>query len=181
MRVAVIALGLLVLAAGCAGFPVELGLSGEPASMNATVTDVVDGDTVDVRFADGSTDRVRLLGVDTPEVHVENQPGEFEGVPDTRAGEACLRSVGTNASEAVETRLEGERVVLEFDPRADRRGSYDRLLAYLVHENESINYWLVESGYARVYDSEFAAASRYYAAESDAQAAGVGVWNCRVG
>ncbi len=32
----------------------------------ATVTRVIDGDTVDVRFDDGSTDRVRFIGVDTP-------------------------------------------------------------------------------------------------------------------
>ena len=179
MRVsAAIAVGVLVLTAGCAGIPVEDVLSTAPGSQNATVTDVVDGDTVDVRLADGSTDRVRLLGVDTPEVHVEPQPEEFEGVPETAAGEACLRSMGTNASAAVADRLEGEQVRLEFDPMADRRGGYDRLLAYVVHDNESINYWLVESGYARVYDSEFVEAPRYYAAESDAQAAGIGVWNC---
>jgi len=179
MRVAaVIAVGLLILTAGCAGLPVEEALSGSPGAQNATVTEVVDGDTVDVRLPDGSTDRVRLLGVDTPEVHVEPQPEEFEGVPSTAAGAACLRSMGTNASTAVADRLEGERVRLEFDPVADRRGGYDRLLAYVVHDNESVNYWLVASGYARVYDSEFVEAPRYYAAESDAQAAGIGVWNC---
>jgi len=176
--VAVVAVGVLILSAGCAGLPVEDVLSGAPASQNATVTAVVDGDTIDVRLADGTTDRVRLLGVDTPEVHVATQPEEFEGIPDTPAGEACLRAVGTNASTAVQTRLEGEQVRLEFDPVADRRGGYDRLLAYVIHENDSINYWLVATGYARVYDSEFVEAPRYYAAESDAQAEHVGVWNC---
>jgi micrococcal nuclease len=179
MRVRVgLAVGLLLLSAGCVGFPIEGVLSGEPSSLNATVTDVVDGDTVDVRLADGSTDRVRLLGVDTPEVHVENQPDEFEGVPATEAGATCLREVGTDASAAVDRRLDGEQVRLEFDPLADRRGGYDRLLAYVVHENESINYWLVAAGYARVYDTEFAERSRYDAAENDAQAASRGVWNC---
>ncbi len=32
-----------------------------------TVTRVIDGDTIDVRFADGSEDRVRLVGIDCPE------------------------------------------------------------------------------------------------------------------
>lgn len=176
--VTVLAVGLVALTAGCAGLPIDGAQPDDTTSRNATVTDVVDGDTVDVRFPDGSTDRVRLLGVDTPEVHVEPQPEEFEGVPQTEAGESCLRSIGAEASSAVETRLDGERVTLEFDPVADRRGGYDRLLAYVIHDDESINYWLVASGYARVYDTEFEEASRYYAAESDAQAAGIGVWNC---
>ena len=39
--------------------------STEKSSM-VEITKVIDGDTMDVRFRDGSTDRVRLLGVDTP-------------------------------------------------------------------------------------------------------------------
>ena len=35
--------------------------------MQATVTKVVDGDTVWVRFSNGSEEKVRLIGIDTPE------------------------------------------------------------------------------------------------------------------
>ena len=49
----------------------------------AQVSDVVDGDTIDVVFADGSTDRVRLLGVDTPETFSPNSPGEYGDIADT--------------------------------------------------------------------------------------------------
>jgi micrococcal nuclease len=37
------------------------------ASQPATVINVVDGDTVDVQFEDGRTERIRLIGIDTPE------------------------------------------------------------------------------------------------------------------
>ena len=86
---------LLAVSAGCLGIEVDTASpSSTPSETTALVTDVVDGDTVDVRFPDGSADTVRLLGVDTPEVHVENDPAEFEGVPDTEAGRTCLRRQG---------------------------------------------------------------------------------------
>lgn len=175
---ATVALGVLVVLSGCAGLPLADQLTGPPDSRNATVVEVVDGDTIDVRFADGTEDRVRLLGVDTPEVHVEPQPDEYEGVPSTEAGEQCLRDAGDAASAAVDERLSGAAVRLEFDPLSDRRGGYDRLLAYVIHDDTNVNYWLVETGHARVYDSEFTAADRFYDAEARARDARLGVWNC---
>jgi micrococcal nuclease len=145
----------------------------------ATVVEVTDGDTVTVRFGDGTTDTVRLLGVDTPETRASNSPGEFEGVPETEAGGACLRAAGATATTALTDRVLGERVDVATDPAADRRGGYGRLLAYLVHDGTNVNYRLVERGHARVYDSTFAFADRFYAAESAAMDAGRGVWRCR--
>jgi len=184
---------LLVFLSGCAGLgagPPATDTVGptavdRPGSTDAdlgapaTVVDVVDGDTLDVRYRDGTTDTIRLLGVDTPEVHVENDPPEFEGVPDTAAGADCLREGGEAAGAAVRGRVAGERVRVVVDGTADRRDPYERLLAYVVHEGEDLNYWLVASGYARVYDTTFARADRYYGAEADAQAAGAGLWSCR--
>ncbi|MFP4655326.1 MAG: thermonuclease family protein [Methanohalobium sp.] len=45
-----------------------------------TVTNIVDGDTIDVTFKNGTTERVRILGVDTPETHVENESVDLEGI-----------------------------------------------------------------------------------------------------
>jgi micrococcal nuclease len=45
----------------------------------ANVVRVVDGDTVDVQFADGSTDRLRLIGIDTPEVVDPRKPVQCFG------------------------------------------------------------------------------------------------------
>ena len=143
------------------------------------VVAVVDGDTIDVRLPDGTEDTVRLVGVDTPEVHVENDPAEFEGVPETDAGAACLRAAGVNASRYVETRLHGETVTLLFDPNTDRRGGYGRLLAHVSHDGTNVNYALVATGRARVYDSEFVLRETFDAAETAARDAGRGLWRCQ--
>lgn len=148
--------------------------------LTATVTDVTDGDTVDVEYQNGTTDTVRMLGVDTPEVHIENDPTKFEGVPDTEAGEQCLDAAGENASAYTKDALQtGEQITLELDEESDGRGDYGRLLAYIHDDGQNLNYDLIDTGHARVYDSEFSQSDRFYAAESDAQAAERSLWHCR--
>ncbi|WP_436932699.1 lamin tail domain-containing protein [Halosimplex halobium] len=144
-----------------------------------TVTNVVDGDTVDIEYQNGSTDTVRLLGVDTPETYGSVSPGEFEGVPDTQASRECLEAAGENASAYATDRLAGRTVTLQFDNQADRRGYYGRLLAYVQVNGSNFNYDLVETGHARVYDSTFSESESFYNAESAAQAAERNVWDCR--
>nr|WP_231737051.1 thermonuclease family protein [Halobacterium sp. CBA1126] len=119
-----------------------------------------------------------MLGVDTPEVHVDVSPGEFEGVPDSEAGRSCLRSWGERASEYATERLAGESVTVRFDAESDRRGGYDRLLAYVIVENESFNRALLANGYARLYDSEFTERDDYAAVELRARENGTGLWAC---
>ena len=201
-RFRAVALALLLVVAGCAGVaPVtdapgdetptptaSAGTVDAPPSatpkddaLTAEVVEVVDGDTVKVVLEDGSRETVRLLGVDTPEVHAENSPDEFEGVPETEAGRNCLRQWGEKASSFAKERLLGKTVTLSFDANEPRRGYYDRLLAYIHVDGKSFNYALVTNGYARVYDSQFQYRERYYAAESAAMDANVGVWRCREG
>jgi micrococcal nuclease len=151
----------------------------EPGRLTVTVTDVVDGDTIDIRYEDGTTDTVRLLGVDTPEVHTSVSPDEFEGIPDTEAGRQCLRDWGETASDYATRELAGKTIQLQFDDAADRRGTFDRLLAYVLVDGENVNYNLVATGHARVFDSTFSQSTRFYEAESDAQDAQTGLWNCR--
>lgn len=144
-----------------------------------TVTDVVDGDTLDVAYRNGSTDTVRLLGVDTPEVHTSVAPDWYEGVPDTPAARDCLRAVGERASSYVRERVAGETVTLWLDTAADRRGLYGRLLGYVVHDGTTLNHDLLVDGYARVFDSTFGQRERFDEAERWARADGTGVWSCR--
>lgn len=173
----VVSLCLLAMSAGCLGAGVG-SEGGATEDATVRVTDVVDGDTVDVRYPNGSEDTVRLLGVDTPEVHVENDPAEFEGVPDTEAGRSCLRRHGERATTFAVERLADREVTLRFDPLADRRGGYDRLLAYIVVGNETFNAQLLDRGHARLYDSEFRQRDDYATLERDARDAGRGLWNC---
>lgn len=153
----------------------------EPArTVDVTVVRVVDGDTIDVRLPDGSEDTVRLVGIDTPEVHVENEPGEYEGVPDTETGARCLRRAGQGASEYLTGRL-GSNVTLAFDPRTDRRGGYDRLLAYVYQNGSNLNHELVAAGHARVYETDFTFREAFEASEAKAQDGSRGIWGCREG
>ncbi|MFB6071766.1 MAG: lamin tail domain-containing protein [Halobacterium sp.] len=202
-RRSVLALALVVLvaSAGCAGGSIpEAGettvtaattgtqsgaetttASGSSAqTYTVTVTEVVDGDTLDVQYANGTLDTVRLIGVDTPETYGETSPGEFEGIPDTDAGHAWLSDWGHRASDYVRSVVEGETVTLVLDEAGDTRGYYGRLLAYVrVNSSYQLNYVLVADGYARVYDSEFAQRERFYDAEAAAQASDVGLWGFR--
>jgi micrococcal nuclease len=148
-------------------------------SWSVTVVEVVDGDTVDIAFANGTTERIRLLGVDTPEVHVEVQPNDYRGISDTPAARDCLRTYGENASSYASQRLQGETVTLQLDPDSDTRGSFGRLLGYILVDGENFNHDLVATGRARVYVSTFAQFDRFQASERVAQEQNRGVWSCR--
>jgi micrococcal nuclease len=150
---------------------------GERVSVE--VIDVVDGDTIDVRMPDGSEDTVRLVGVDTPEVHVENDPAEFERIPDTRAGATCLREAGQDASAYVKSRVAAGNVSLVFDPETDRRGGYGRLLAYVYVGKHHLNYDLVATGNARVYDTDFTLRDAFDGAERRARDDQRELWDCQ--
>ena len=186
MRGRVATAGLLAVAgvfllAGCAGLPVVSGPGDVTPAVDheVTVVDVVDGDTLEVRMPDGSVETVRLLGVDTPETYADNDPAEFEGVPNTRAGRACLRAAGENATTFAGEMLDDGTVRVRTDPAADRRGSYDRLLVYVTVDGTSLNRALLDRGHARLYDTEFDRRDAFAAAEDRAQAAGRGLWACR--
>lgn len=168
----------LAVCAALAGCGATLGPATPGEGTAARVTAVVDGDTVEVRYANGTSETVRLVGVDTPEVRGEISPGEFEGVPDTAAGRSCLREWGERASAVATRALEGREVRVALDPREGPRGSYGRLLAYVRVDGRTFNYRLVAEGYARVYESDFSLQERYLAAESRARANGSGVWTC---
>lgn len=159
--------------------PVEGPGVPDGESRRASVTAVIDGDTIRVADDDGSTDTVRLVGVDAPETRGRVTPAEFEGVPNTTAGRACLRRAADDATVAATERLLGEDVRLVRDPGTDERDRYDRLLAHVALDGTNVNYRLVHRGDARVYDSSFVLADAFYAAESDAQAARRGLWGCR--
>ncbi|EMA04564.1 endonuclease [Haloferax mediterranei ATCC 33500] len=142
------------------------------------VVEVVDGDTIKVVMPNGSRETIRLLGVDTPEVYGENTPDEFEGIPETDAGKACLGAAGDDASAYAKSRLSDETVELRYDEKAGKRGYYGRILAYVVVDGSEFNYDLITDGHARFYDSSFEERERYERAEREAREGGVGLWSC---
>jgi micrococcal nuclease len=123
----------------------------------ATVTDVIDGDTIDVEI-DGRTERIRLIGIDTPETKQPDSPIECYG-PEASAFTASLLPGGTE-------------VLVERDIVG--RDDYGRLLGY-VHLVDAdgtpttfVNLEIVEQGFATpltiepnsTFSRDFAAAAR---------------------
>ena len=186
--VSVLAIITVVALAGCSGIaPLptpDAGPTTEPTataegpSWNVTVTRVIDGDTVEIRYTNATTETVRLLGVDTPETPPNTvSPGEFEGIPDSEAGQGHLISWGENATEFAERKRAGKEVRLVVDPESDRRGGYGRLLGYLYVDGENFNSLLLSGGYARLYESEFRLRDSFATTEATAQQERVGLWN----
>jgi len=130
-----------------------------------SVVKVVDGDTFDIGIPDGqyATTRIRLWGVDTPEV---------------AGSKASEMHYGAQASAFAKQTLSGGQVRIELSP-TKTRGLYGRLLAYayLVPEGESLNELLLENGFAYA-DWRFPhpLKKRYKTVEKRAQRRGVGLW-----
>lgn len=80
-------------------------------AITATVTEVIDGDTFRARLAGGREEKVRLIGVDTPESTTQVEP------------------YGKEAAAYTTRRLSGRTVYLELD--VGERDKYGRLLAYV--------------------------------------------------
>ena len=143
--------------------------------IRADVVRVVDGHTAEVRLQDGSTDTVRFLGIDTPETYIPNKAHEYGNITDL----ACLDAWGHRASELAIERLQGRTVTLVLDPAAGLRGTYLRLLAYVIVDGQDFNALLVEQGYARVYvEGHSSREQDYLRLQSQAQAIKIGLWQC---
>lgn len=107
-------------------------------STNALAIRAVDGDTIEVRIDGASEDvKVRLLGVDTPESVDPRRPVE------------CF---GKEASKYTASRVDGRRVRLEADPKADEVDKYGRLLRNVIlGDGTDLNAALIADGYAHAY------------------------------
>lgn len=127
----------------------------------AKVLYVVDGDTLRVRL-DGRKRYVRLIGIDTPEVHTGTECG------------------GSQASRSA-TRLlkEGSKVTLVSDPSQSLRDRYGRLLRYAVQGGHDVGETQVRRGWAAVYVYDgrpFARVGDYRDAKRAAKHHDRGVW-----
>ncbi len=122
----------VVAAASLGGWRLGATRAGGGAGATARVVAVVDGDTVDVAWA-GRRERVRLLGVDTPETVDPHRP---------------IGCFGPEAAAYTHRRLLGQPVRLTFDRQ--RRDRYGRLLAYVDVGGRRFNDELLAGGYARL-------------------------------
>jgi endonuclease YncB( thermonuclease family) len=132
------------------------------------VARVLDGDTLDVAIRDGRypNTRVRLWGVDCPEMHFDDQG---QAHPEPRAVEA---------TDYVRELLEGRRVRLILEPHSTR-GRHGRLLAYVELEDGGVlNERLLLEGLARA-DRRFPHRhmQRYQTLEEQARSRRAGIWS----
>lgn len=130
---------------------------------------MIDGDTIDVRQPDGERQRVRLIGIDTPESSTLRS-GHVE----------CGSGDATRATEELARRW--PRVTLTADPGQDEVDRYGRLLAYVAPVDEpgtTFQEELLRDGWAKVYvfrGDPFERVDDFRAAARAAKSAGAGVW-----
>ncbi len=130
---------------------------------SGVVTRVVDGDTFRVRLADGGERRVRLIGVNSPELNAEKEDAAFWAFLARRFADFHLR---------------GRQVRLDYDetPVDD----YGRILAYVLTEDGVLfNELIIREGYAYAllrYPFRRDYRARFSRAQADAQRSGRGLW-----
>ena len=99
-----------------------------------TVTKVIDGDTFYVLNDKNQTEKVRLIGIDAPEVHKSQRKD--------------IGPYGKEAKEYLVNLLKDKKVKLMYD--VGRRDQYGRTLAYAYLPNGLfINETMIKLGYAR--------------------------------
>ncbi len=128
------------------------------AQDTALVSRVVDGDTIEL----STGEKVRLIGVDTPETVHPSKPIEF---------------FGKEASAFTKSMVEGKRVRLEFD--AEERDHYGRLLAYVYLEDGTfLNAEIVRQGYGQILSipPNVKHADEFLKLQQEARDAGRGLW-----
>ncbi len=125
------------------------------------VTRVIDGDTIIVN-KDGKEERVRMIGVDTPETVKPNTP---------------VQPYGKEASDFTKKHLTGKRVTLEYDRAPKDR--YGRTLAYVWVGDKMFNVRLAKEGLARAkfYSPNYKYRPQIEQAQKEAQKKKLNIWS----
>ena len=134
---------------------IDGAVTSEQQEDHARVTDVLDGDTIDVEI-DGRTERVRLIGINAPE------------------SDECLADA---AADRLGELVGGRDVRLVSD--VSDRDQFGRLLRYVFVGDTFVNQQLVEEGMAiaRRYPPDEARAGELAAAQARARDAQLGLWS----
>ncbi|AIY06040.1 nuclease [Planococcus sp. PAMC 21323] len=131
MKLKIILLALFFLS-GC-GMVDSIDTPNTTDQIDVEVTQVIDGDTIKIMY-EGNEVTVRYLLMDTPET---NHPS---------LGEQPLGKEATAENKRI---IESGDVSIEFDV-GDRFDDYDRLLAYIYVDGESVQEQMISAGLARV-------------------------------
>ncbi len=128
------------------------------------VTVVYDGDTIGVRFENGQSKKVRLIGIDAPEMDAVNDEARFRALMAKRFAFFYLYR---------------ENIELSYDWELE--DTYGRLLAYVWTESEGLfNKFILEQGFASVllrFPFRVDFRKEFMEAETDARSQGKGLWH----
>jgi len=164
-------LGGLLLLTG--GILIPIGLANDPdpdeqteaaaaLGVEVTVTRVIDGDTLEVRRDDGVTGRVRLIGINSPELAHDGEPAQ------------C----GAEMARDLLRPLQDQRIRIVQANQATT-DKYDRTLAYAPHDGLDVGAQQIAAGAAREYtygSSLYGQRSEYVRLENYARAQEKGLW-----
>lgn len=139
--------------------------TSSPSFEVAKVTRVIDGDTIEIEPSTGSGqargERVRYIGIDTPETVDPRKP---------------VQCFGVEASKKNKELVEGKTVRLEKD--ITDKDKYGRLLRYVYVNDLFVNLGLVKQGFAfsYTYPPDVKHQAEILAAERQAREANRGLW-----
>ncbi len=167
-----ISIVLTLLLAGAVWLGQRQGLIDKPAAKipppgTYTVSSFEDGDTITVDM-NGTPERVRMIGVDTPETQ------------DPRVPVQCY---GKAASQFTKQLIGSSPVRLEADPTNTNRDRYNRLLRYVyLPDGRLVNAEIIRAGYGFAYTLfPFEKLEEFRGYESQAREQNLGLWgNCNI-
>ncbi len=147
--------------------PLPASAATPPREVEATVVRVVDGDTLTAETRDGSKLKIRLLGIDAPEIERVNRKTGVVSKPG--------QPFGQEAKALLERLVLGKTLKLELHG-TDR---YRRLLAFVFVPPTFVNLALIQAGLAEYYKG---GTPRFYQAilydaEQEAKADQRGMWS----
>lgn len=153
--------------------PAEAPLPDSDIGVRIKIRRIVDGDTIEAMRDDGRVEKVRVFGVNTPELHPR------PGVPhDTFTAQPFAQEARDRTAQLCP---EGG------DARMVERGrdKYSRLLAHLyTRDGRDVARTLIEKGLGRAYFVEESKKDSlrpiYEAVQSDAKSARKGIWSLTV-
>jgi micrococcal nuclease len=127
------------------------------------VVRVDDGDTIVIDMG-GVEEKVRFIGLDTPETQDPRKPVQCYG----QAASAHAKSLIGNGP-----------VRLEADPLSTNRDRYNRLLRYVyLADGQLVNLTMIEQGYGFAYLSfPFTKSEQFAAAQTTAREQNRGLWS----
>ncbi len=136
----------------------------EPERISARVIRVIDGDTLEIDL-EGKTERLRLIGIDTPET------------VDPRKKIQCF---GKEASRKAKELLQDQQIWLETDNTQGERDKYQRLLRFVYLEDGTLfNQLMIAEGYAHEYtyqNNPYRYQAEFKEAERQARINKKGLW-----